>query len=66
MTKQERNNIILQALQVELQEKPYAKDALEETYELWVQDLIRQANALLKQDAAQQSQDTTQTEVAPQ
>lgn len=47
MTKQERNEIILQALQTELQDKPYAKDVLEETFELWVQGLVAQGNQLL-------------------
>lgn len=49
MTKQERNDVILQALQTELQDKAYAKDKLEETFELWVQGLVAQGNQLLGQ-----------------
>ena len=47
MTKQERNDIILQALQEELQEKPYAKDKLTEIFEQWVQGLVAQGNQIL-------------------
>lgn len=47
MTKQERNDLILQALQVELQEKPYAKDKLAGKFEEFVQGLVAQGNQLL-------------------
>ena len=47
MTKQERNDIILQSLQVELQEKPYAKEKLSDKFEQWVQGLVAQGNQLL-------------------
>lgn len=57
MTKQERNDLILAAMQTELQEKPYAKDVLIETFELWVQGLIAQGNDLLKGSSGTKTQE---------
>lgn len=66
MTKQERNDIILQALQKELQEKPYAKDVLSETFELWVQNLIAQGNGLLASQEAPPQAAGQETAAAPE
>lgn len=57
MTKQERNDTILQALQIELQEKPYAKEKLSDKFEQWVQGLVAQGNQLL---GGQQPNQTSQ------
>ena len=58
MTKQERNDIILQSLQAELQEKPYAKEKLSDKFEQCVQGLVAQGNQLLGgQSQSQMSQE---------
>lgn len=54
MTKQERNEVILKALQTELQQKDYAVDVLSNMFELWVQGLISQGNDLLVNQAIPQ------------
>lgn len=56
MTKQERNEVILKALQTELQQKDYAVDVLSNMFELWVQGLISQGNDLLVNQAMPQQQ----------
>ena len=60
MTKQERNEVILKALQTELQQKDYAVDVLSNMFELWVQGLISQGNDLLVNQAMPQQQEEQQ------
>ena len=60
MTKQERNEVILKALQTELQQKDYAVDVLSNMFELWVQGLISQGNDLLVNQAMSQQQEEQQ------
>lgn len=60
MTKQERNEVILKALQTELQQKDYAVDVLSNMFELWVQGLISQGNDLLVNQAMPQQQEEEQ------
>lgn len=64
MTKQERNDVILQAMQSELQDKPYAKEKLAEAFELWVQGLVAQGNQLLagQEPGQEPGQGATQAE----
>ena len=64
MTKQERNDLILQALQVELQEKPYAKDKLTDKFEEFVQGLVAQGNQLLAGQPGEQQGAATQASPA--
>lgn len=66
MTKQERNEVILKALQTELQQKDYAVDALSNMFELWVQGLISQGNDLLVNQAMPQQQEEQQQPVEEQ
>ena len=66
MTKQERNEVILKALQTELQQKDYAVDVLSNMFELWVQGLISQGNALLVNQAMPQQQEEQQQPVEEQ
>ena len=66
MTKQERNEIILKALQTELQQKDYAVDVLSNMFELWVQGLISQGNDLLVNQAMPQQQEEQQQPVEEQ
>lgn len=60
MTKQERNEVILKALQTDLQQKDYAVDVLSNMFELWVQGLISQGNDLLVNQAMPQQQEEEQ------
>lgn len=66
MTKQERNEVILKALQTELQQKDYAVDVLSNMFELWVQGLISQGNDLLVKQAMPQQQEEQQQPVEEQ
>ena len=66
MTKQERNEVILKALQTELQQKDYAVDVLSNMFELWVQGLISQGNDLLVNQAVPQQQEEQQQPVEEQ
>ena len=66
MTKQERNEVILKALQTELQQKDYAVDVLSNMIELWVQGLISQGNDLLVNQAMPQQQKEQQQPVEEQ
>lgn len=66
MTKQERNEVILKALQTELQQKDYAVDVLSNMFELWVQGLISQGNDLLVNQAMPQQQKKQQQPVEEQ
>ena len=66
MTKQERNEVILKALQTELQQKDYAVDVLSNMIELWVQGLISQGNDLLVKQAMPQQQEEQQQPVEEQ
>ena len=66
MTKQERNEVILKALQTELQQKDYAVDVLSNMFELWVQGLISQGNDLLVNQAMPQQQEEQQQTVEEQ
>lgn len=66
MTKQERNEVILKALQTELQQKDYAVDVLSNMFELWVQGLISQGNDLLVNQAMPQQQKEQQQPVEEQ
>ena len=67
MTKQERNEVILKALQTELQQKDYAVDVLSNMFELWVQGLISQGNDLLVNQAMpQQQEEPSQQQPGPQ
>ena len=66
MTKQERNEVILKALQTELQQKDYAVDVLSNMFELWVQGLISQGNDLLVNQAIPQQQEEQQQPVEEQ
>ena len=66
MTKQERNKVILKALQTELQQKDYAVDVLSNMFELWVQGLISQGNDLLVNQAMPQQQEEQQQPVEEQ
>ena len=66
MTKQERNEVILKALQTELQQKDYAVDVLSNMFELWVQGLISQGNDLLVNQAMPQHQEEQQQPVEEQ
>lgn len=66
MTKQERNEVILKALQTELQQKDYAVDVLSNMFELWVQGLISQGNDLLVNQAMPQQQEEQQQPVEEQ
>ena len=66
MTKQERNEVILKALQTELQQKDYAVDVLSNMFELWVQGLISQGNDLLVNQAMSQQQEEQQQPVEEQ
>ena len=66
MTKQERNDVILKALQTELQQKDYAVDVLSNMFELWVQGLISQGNDLLVNQAMPQQQEEQQQPVEEQ
>ena len=66
MTKQERNEVLLKALQTELQQKDYAVDVLSNMFELWVQGLISQGNDLLVNQAMPQQQEEQQQPVEEQ
>ena len=66
MTKQERNEVILKALQTEFQQKDYAVDVLSNMFELWVQGLISQGNDLLVNQAMPQQQKEQQQPVEEQ
>ena len=66
MTKQERNEVIIKALQTELQQKDYAVDVLSNMFELWVQGLISQGNDLLVNQAMPQQQEEQQQPVEEQ
>ena len=66
MTKQERNEVILKALQTELQQKDYAVDVLSNMFELWVQGLMSQGNDLLVNQAMSQQQEEQQQPVEEQ
>ena len=66
MTKQERNEVILKALQTELQQKDYAVDVLSNMFELWVQGLISQGNDLLVNQAMPQQQEEQRQPVEEQ
>ena len=66
MTKQERNEVILKALQTELQQKDYAVDVLSNMFELWVQGLISQGNDYLVNQAMPQQQEEQQQPVEEQ
>ena len=66
MTKQERNEVILKALQTELQQKDYAVDVLSNMFELWVQGLMSQGNDLLVNQAMPQQQEEQQQPVEEQ
>ena len=66
MTKQERNEVILKALQTELHQKDYAVDVLSNMFELWVQGLISQGNDLLVNQAMPQQQEEQQQPVEEQ
>lgn len=66
MTKQERNEVILKALQTELQQKEYAVDVLSNMFELWVQGLISKGNDLLVNQAMPQQQEEQQQPVEEQ
>ena len=65
MTKQERNEVILKALQTELQQKDYAVDVLSNIFELWVQGLVSQGNDLLVNQTPPAAPAQSQEEAQP-
>ena len=66
MTKQERNEVILKALQTELQQTDYEVDVWSNMFELWVQGLISQGNDFLVNQAMPQQQKEQQQPVEEQ